>query len=393
MSVLEQVIYILIHESHISFEASFTGVGRGGVDPNPSDDDDSSSYNGTDGTGSYASVASSREPTPSPSRKKVYPTRSSVTPSRGGIYDVSKSIKNTFPTGVHVSKKRYQYGGVDGYYFAITCILPSGLVTDNRKDTLMKANSQVKAKIVNSKCGLIEITIPKPKSFFKMQTFKTPSPIITHFFAQDNDAFKEMIGASFEYDRELMHEMHSDIKMIRLNEEIDENIKVRGCSYIPTTGIALFTMLVKAREQKILSDDEGEDAILFACGSNPHSPAPSGAPNQPYQSPNPAAQSNTTSSAAPPPPSQQAHRQQPSPNNLSREEADQAFQAVANELNRRNLESQRLARELEVLMERLEQVEASSPSSSRRRRVSSSNNQAVPPQTSSANVQEPMDQL
>jgi CRISPR/Cas system endoribonuclease Cas6 (RAMP superfamily) len=95
------------------------------------------------------------------------------------------------------------------------CIYTGVAMTDNRKDTLMKANPEVKAKIVNSKCGLIEITIPKPKSFFKkMQTFKMPSPIITHFFAQDNDAFKEMIGASFEYDRELMHEMHSDIKLI-----------------------------------------------------------------------------------------------------------------------------------------------------------------------------------
>jgi hypothetical protein len=72
VSVLEQVIYILIHDSHISFEASFTGVGRGGVDPNPSDDDDLSSYNGTDGTGSYASVASSREPTPSPTSHVPY---------------------------------------------------------------------------------------------------------------------------------------------------------------------------------------------------------------------------------------------------------------------------------------------------------------------------------
>jgi hypothetical protein len=202
-----------------------------------------------------------------------------------------------------------------------------------------------------------------------------------------------MIGASFEYDRELMHEMHSDIKLIWLNEEIDENIKVRGCSYIPTTGIAFFTILVKTREKKILSDDEGEDAILFACGTNPHSPPPSGAPNQHYQSPN-LTQSTTTSSAAPPPPpSQQPHPcQWPSPN-LSLEEAHQAFQAVANELNRRNIESQRLAREIEVSMERLEQVEASSPSSSRRRRISPSNNQAVPPQTSSANDQEPMDQL
>jgi hypothetical protein len=147
-------------------------------------------------------------------------------------------------------------------------------------------------------------------------------------------------------------------------------------------------MLIKAHDKKILSDDKGEDADLFAC-SNPYSPPSSSAPNPQYKSPNPQATPSAAAPVPPPPPQHPHQHASPSPN-LSHKEVDQAFKAVANELNRRNLDSQRLSRELDIIMERLNQVEASSPSPSCHHRVSSTNsNQVLPHETSSNNIPEP----
>jgi hypothetical protein len=39
--------------------------------------------------------------------------------------------------------------------------------------------------------------------------------------------------------------MYSGTKINKSNEEIDENVKTKGCSYIPVCWISLFTVLIK----------------------------------------------------------------------------------------------------------------------------------------------------
>jgi hypothetical protein len=71
-------------------------------------------------------------------------------------------------------------------------------------------------------------------------------------------------------------------------------------------------------------------------------------------------QSRASDNAPSPPAQHPVHSQATA--NLSCEEANEAFHAVATpELNRSNLESQRLEREIEILRKRLGQVETSSP--------------------------------
>jgi len=102
------------------------------------------------------------EETPSPKKNKTPMKRTPFSNGKQG-----KAAVQSYVTGVHVSKKNFTFGGVSGYYYAISCLLPSGLVTSNDKTTLMNATYQLKSRIVDSRTRLIEVVIPKPKEFFK----------------------------------------------------------------------------------------------------------------------------------------------------------------------------------------------------------------------------------
>jgi hypothetical protein len=218
----------------------------------------------------------------------------------------------------------------------------------------MNATSQLKSKINDSKTGLIEVVIPKPKDFFKSSTFKSTNKILHHFFGHDDESFKQMIGSQFNHDKETMYTMNSDVKTICLYDEIDENIKTKGCSFLSSSGIALYTVLVKARDKKVLSEDE-EDIDLFACESPIFTPSPPAhGPSHHYQ--------------------QQYSPRTSANENVKRADAENAFQAVAEELRKRDTKTQELEKELEELRFRMGSIEATSPSSDQRRKISRTSN-------------------
>jgi hypothetical protein len=344
-----------------------SGIGRGGIFS--SGDEDDSSFKSDDVSIPSSSSVSEHFSSPNRAKRSSVPfPRNTPASKRNSVSNNSSATANTFSSGVHVSKKKFCFSGVDGHYYAVTSILPSGLVTSNERNHLTTANSQLKSRIVDSKTGLLEILIPKPKAFFKSSTFKSKSSIISHFFGDDDKHFKDMIGSSFDFNKDLMNSMHSDVKIINLNDEIDENIKTKGCSYISSHGIGLYTILLKARDQKELSDDEG-DIDLFACDS------PSAPPPTQHSS------TNQSSSA----PSSHSNYHQDNSDNIRRSEAEQAFQAVAEQLNRSHTETRNLARDIEFIRSQLEEVAASSPSPSRRRKVScSAPHASAAPQTPSS---------
>ena len=310
------------------------------------------------------------EQTPSPKKNKTPMKRTPFSNGKQG-----KAAVQSYVTGVHVSKKNFTFGGVSGYYYAISCLLvPSGLVTSkNDKTTLMNATSQLKSRIIDSRTGLIEVVIPKPKEFFKSSTFKSTSKILHHFFGQDDESFKHMIGSQFDHDKEIMYSMNSDVKTICLYDEVDENITTKGCSFLPSSGIALYTVLIKARDKKVLSEDEA-DIDLFACESSPiFTPSPSH--RRPPPSHHPQQQPSQTSAAS---------------ENVKRADAEHAFLAVAEEIRKRDMAAQQLAREIEELRHRMGSIEATPPSSDQRtRKISRTNSTQHPTSTPPVAVSNP----
>jgi hypothetical protein len=345
-------------------EASFTAAGVGGgldTNANPTNDNDGyDSYFSDDDDDDVSESFADVEQTPSPNKNKT-PMKTPFSNGKRGKAAAAQS----YVTGVHVSKKKFTFGGVSGYYYAISCLLPSGLVTSNDKTTLMNATSNLKSRILDSRTGLIEVVIPKPKEFFKSSTFKSTSKILHHFFGQDDESFKHMIGSQFDHDKEIMYSMNADIKTICLHDEVDENITTKGCSFLPSSGIALYTVLIKARDKKVLSEDEA-DIDLFACESSPiFTPSPSHSHRRPPPSPHhPHQQPSQTSAAS---------------ENVKRADAENAFLAVAEEIRKRDVAAQQLARELEELRLRMGSIEATSPSSDQRSRKISRTNSTQHP--------------
>jgi hypothetical protein len=69
------------------------------------------------------------------------------------------------------------------------------------------------------------------------------------------------------------------------------------------------------------------------------------------------------------------NNQQQVPNNdhVKREEAESGFQAVAEEIKKRDTVTQNLIEEIKILRGRMENMEASSPSNAQRRKISTGN--------------------
>jgi len=109
-----------------------------------------------------------------------------------------------------------------------------------------------KAEIINAYEGQIHLEVYKPEEFYEGTNIrycaKKAFQIHGGVFSMDEEEYLEQVGNMFNHDIELLRAHHTEVSVVHLNEEIENNI--RASHVFLNKGY--FLLVLKAKEKKMI---------------------------------------------------------------------------------------------------------------------------------------------